>query len=129
MSARTATGRPTAIAAAGMAASATAGSRQGEAQYGDPAHSPQPDIIDPAGTGETGLVETPEAKGESKSDDKSENSAPRKPARKPRSRKPARSGGEASDGAQGGQDSRGGQDGESGEGGPDLSAGPAKAAE
>jgi len=106
-----------------------AGSRQGEEQYGDPAHSPQPDIIDPADTGETGLVETPEAKGETKSDPKGENSAPRKPARKPRSRKPAKSGGEGSDGDQGGQDSRSGQGGESGEGGPDLSAGPAKAAE
>ena len=97
--------------------------KQGDDQQGDPSRSPQPDIIESAGTDDSGLVETPEARGESGS---------RKPGRKPRGRKPSKSGGDGGNGGQGGDKASGddgGKGSKGGSGGPDLSAGPAEAAE
>ncbi|MGR3463065.1 MAG: DUF4167 domain-containing protein [Roseovarius sp.] len=108
--------------------------RQGEDQHGDPARSPQPDIIEPAESSDSGLVETPEAQGENRGQKGEGGNAPRKPARKPRSRKPAKSGGDDGNGngngngngTEGGSGEQGGQDDQ---GNPDLSAGPSEAAE
>jgi len=105
--------------------------RQGDDQKGDPGRSPQPDIIEPAGAEDSGLVETPEARGEGRGES---GGAPRKPARKPRSRKPSKSGGggdggNGNDGAADGDKAKGDDGGKGGSGGPDLSAGPAEAAE
>lgn len=57
-------------------------------QPADPASAPQPDVLDlnSGDSGDSGLVETPESK-------------PKKPARKPRTRKPAPKPTEAADGA------------------------------
>ncbi|MFB9148191.1 DUF4167 domain-containing protein [Roseovarius ramblicola] len=106
--------------------------RQGAEQQGDPGRGPQPDIIDPVGTEDSGLVETPETKDEGRGEG---GGAPRKPARKPRSRKPSKSGGGGGDGGdggnggQGGDKGKGGTGGKGGDGGPDLSADPSEAAE
>ena len=109
--------------------------RQREDQQGDPARSPQPDIIEPAGQGDSGLVETPEAKSESRGEGAA---APRKPTRKPRNRKPSKPGGDGGEGGEGGDGNDGARDGDkaggddggkAGSGGPDLSAGSAEAAE
>jgi hypothetical protein len=115
------------------------GPRQGEDQPADPARSAQPEIIEPADSGDSGLVETPETRGAARNDQRGENRSennvenqgesksddtpPRKPARKPRSRRPAKPAGE------GGQATQSNQDDQRGDGGPELSAGPTKAAE
>ena len=65
------------------------GQRPGGDQPEDPGQSPQPDTLGPTGDDSSGLVETPETKGET---------APRKPARKPRSRKPSKPKGEGENG-------------------------------
>jgi hypothetical protein len=122
------------------------GPRQGEDQPADPARCAQPEIIEPADSGDSGLVETPETRGEGRNDQRAENRSenrsenngenqgesksddtpPRKPARKPRSRRPAKPAGE---GAEGGQAAQSNKDDQRGDGGPELSAGPTKAAE
>ncbi len=107
------------------------GPLQGEDQLADPARSAQPDIIEPADSFDSGLVETPETRaesrveprGEDQGDSKGEETPPRKPARKPRTRKPAKPAGESGESGQGAQNDA------LGDGGPDLSAGPSKAAE
>jgi len=101
--------------------------KQGADQQSDPARSPQPDIIEPAGPDDSGLVETPEAKGEGRGEG---GGGSRKSGRKPRGRKPSKSGGgDGDDGGQGGDGSKSADGGKGGSGGPDLSAGPAEAAE
>jgi uncharacterized membrane protein YgcG len=99
------------------------GGQGGQAERSDPAQAPQPDIFAPATGEESGLVETPEARAESRPTPETE-AAPKKPARKPRSRKPAKSDGESG----GGNNGNGGNGGDEG-GGPAASAGPAEAAE